>query len=458
MAADGGDGEMRAQAVQAPGRAAARQTIRVGIIGLGTVGSGVAHVLLTKGHLLEQRVGCRLLLRRACDRDPKSAARRLRMPAHLLTANADDVLRDPEIDVVVELIGGLEPARSFIIDALRGGKHVVTANKALLAEHGPELFDEAERAARDLYFEASVGGGIPIIKALREGLVANELSAILGIVNGTSNYILTQMREKQQSFHEALQEAQKHGYAERNSSLDVDGHDAAHKLAILAWLGFGARIESSAIHTEGIRHISLADIQYAQELGYCIKLLAIAKRVGQELDVRVHPALLSESHLLANVDGVYNAIYVHGDLVGAQLFYGRGAGQNPTSSAVVSDLVDVARNLAAGVVRRVPGMWPPERRPLAVRSMDEIETRYYIRCMLIDRPGVLATIAGILGRHHISIASVGQKERRAARVVPVVMMTHEAKEGDVRRALHTIESLPVVKSTVAIRTEAPRAQ
>lgn len=431
--------------------------VNIGLIGLGTVGSGVAKALLDKGRLLEQRLGIRLRLARVCDRNP-NRIRDLRIPRERVTADAIALVRDPGLHIVVELIGGIQPAKRFILEAMRHGKHVVTANKALLAEEGRELFAAAQRDGVDLYFEASVGGGIPILKTLREGLIANEFNVILGIVNGTSNYILTQMREKQLSFHEALLEAKHHGYAERNPSLDIDGHDAAHKLAILALLGFGARVPLSAIHTEGISRISLADIQYADQLGYCIKPLAIAKRVDHELELRVHPTLLAKSHLLANVNGVYNAVYVHGSLVGAELFYGRGAGQQPTTSAVLADIADVARNVTLGVARRVPaaGLGP---RSLRVRRIDHVETRYYMRFMVIDKPGVLARLAGVLGHHHISIASVSQKERRAARSVPVVMMTHEAKEADVRRALEIIDRLGIVKGqTVALRTEAPHGK
>ena len=432
--------------------------IQVGIIGAGTVGAGVVRALLEKRRLLEQRTGARIMLRRICDKDFRHV-RGLRLPAKLLTKDASAILRDPEIQIVVELIGGLQPAKTFILEALQRGKHVVTANKALLANAGRELFAAATKAGADLYFEASVGGGIPIIKALREGLIANELDAILGIVNGTSNYILTQMREKSLSFHEALLEAKHHGYAERNPSLDIDGHDAAHKLAILTLLGFGMQVKLSDIHVEGISSISQADIQYADELGYCIKPLAIAKRVDHELEVRVHPTLLAKTHLLANVNGVYNAIYVHGDMVGSELFYGRGAGQNPAASSVISDIADVARNLATGTSPRIPLNRHPSRAIRRLRRMGYIETRYYMRFMVTDKPGVLARIAGVLGRHHISIASVHQKERKAARIVPVVMMTHEVRESDVRSALAEIDHLGFVKqATVALRTEAPRAK
>jgi homoserine dehydrogenase len=419
------------------------QRINIGLIGVGTVGTGVARALLEKGHLLEERVGARIVLRRACDKVFRNS-RSLRLPPKLLTRDPAAVLRDPDIHIVVELIGGLEPAKSFVLEALRRGKHVVTANKALLAAAGRELFAAASRAGRDLYFEASVGGGIPIIKALREGLIANELDTILGIVNGTSNYILTRMREKGLSFHEALLEAKERGYAERNPALDIDGHDAAHKLAILTLLGFGVQVRPAEIHIEGIAKISQADIRYADDLGYCIKPLAIAKQVDHELEVRVHPTLLEKTHLLANVNGVYNAIYVHGDMVGSELFYGRGAGQSPTASSVVSDLADVARNIAAGASRRVSLNRRLRAGVRRVRRMGNVETRYYMRFTVIDKPGVLARIAGVLGRHHISIASVHQKERQAARIAPVVMMTHEARESNVRAALQMIDRMGFV--------------
>jgi homoserine dehydrogenase len=435
-----------------------KQHIQVGLIGLGTVGTGVARALMEKAHLLETRAGTRLVLRRVCDRSFHNA-KALKLRPSLLTRDAHAVLRDPDIRIVIELIGGIEPAKAFILAALRQGKHVVTANKALLASAGRELFAAAAKAGTGLYFEASVGGGIPIIKGLRESLVANELDTILGIVNGTSNYVLSQMQQKQLTFHEALHEAKQHGYAERDPSLDIDGHDASHKLAILTLLGFGYAVPLEQMHIEGISKISQADIQYADELGYCIRPLAIAKRVDHELDVRVHPTLLAKSHLLANVSGVYNAIYIHGDMVGSQVFYGRGAGQNPTASAVVADLVDAATHIVTGASARVPSGALPSRKALHLRRAGNVETRFYMRFMVTDKPGVLAKLAGVLGKHHISIASVSQKERRAAKIVPVVMMTHEAKESDMRAALQAIDRLGFVKHpTVVLRTEAPQSR
>ncbi len=430
--------------------------IQVAVIGFGTVGTGVVRTLLEKRNWIRKWVGQPVNLKWVCDRDvPRPSG--FKLPVGIATTDMAKVLNDPEVQIVVELIGGLEPAKSILLEAIRKKKHVVTANKALLAESGRQLFAAAAKADVDLSFEASVGGGIPIIKILREGLVVNEFDAILGIINGTSNYILTQMREKNLSFYEALSQAKRLGYAERNPALDINGNDAAHKLAILTLLGFNVFPRQSDIYVEGITRISQADIQYADELGYSIKPLAIAKETNHELEVRVHPALLAKSHPLANVNGVYNAVYVHGDLVGSQLYYGRGAGQNPTASAVVSDIVSVACDLA-GV-----GGVPPIARALSkhqrvrFRRIGDIETRYYIRFTVKDQPGVLAKIASVLGRHHISIATVHQKERTGARAVHVVMMSHMAKESNLRNALRILDQADFTKQpTVAIRTEEPR--
>ncbi len=432
--------------------------IQVGVIGFGTVGTGVVRALLEKPRLLQRRVGTRLALRWVCDRDmPRPSG--FRLPAGIATIDPQRVIDDPEVQIIVEVIGGIEPARTLVLNAIKRGKHVVTANKALLAEHGQELFAAANKHGVQLAFEASVGGGIPIIKILREGLVANDVDTIIGIVNGTSNYILSQMRDKGMSFHESLLEAKRHGYAERNPSLDINGNDAAHKLAILAQLAFGVPIRQKDIYIEGISSVSQADIQYANEMGYRIKPLVIAKEENSRLEVRVHPTLLEKKHLLANVSGVYNAVYIHGDLVGSQLFYGRGAGQNPTASAVISDIADAARLIASGNSSRNPIVPTGPHRIRSFKRMGEVQTRYYMRFTVIDKPGVLARIAGILGRCRISLASVHQKERKAARIVPVVMMTDEVKESDVRRALRRIDRLPFVKQpTVAIRTEEPSSR
>ena len=426
--------------------------ITIGVIGFGTVGEGVIRALLTKPQFLKQKLGVRLVLKAVCDSDPRRK-RELRLMPNILTSDVNKILHDPDIQIVVELIGGIRPAKEFILEAFRRGKHVVTANKALLAECGEEIFEAARRANVDLYFEAAVGGGIPIIKTLRESLAANHIDTLLGIVNGTSNYILSSMSEDGLSFNQALLEAKKKGYAERNPALDIKGFDSAHKLAILVLLSFGRSVALKDIHVEGIEDISLSDIQYAQDFGYVIKLLAIAKNVQGQLEARVHPTLLSKEHLLSSVKGVYNAIYVHADLVGGTLFYGRGAGSRPAASSVIADIIDVARNIKNKATNRVP-IYVLDKTIKRLRGIAEIESRYYLRLSVVDRPGGLARIATILGRHGISIASVTQKERKQAKIVPVVMMIHDAKEKNMRLALDEIDRLSVIKrKTVAIRVE-----
>jgi len=426
--------------------------INIGIIGFGTVGEGVIRTLLSKPQFLEEKVGSRLVLKAVCDNDLRRS-RSIKLNRNILTSDLSKVLKNPDIHIVVELIGGIHPAKEFILEAFKRGKHVVTANKALLAEHGEEIFKAAKTAGVDLYFEASVGGGIPIIKTLRESLAANHIDTLLGIVNGTSNYILTSMANENLSFSQALLEAKKKGYAERNPALDIKGFDSAHKLAILTLLAFGRSVALNNIYVEGIEDISLNDIKYASDFGYVIKLLAIAKNIDDELEIRVHPTLLSREHLLSNVNGVYNAIYVHGDLVGGTLFYGRGAGSRPAASSVLSDIIDIGRNLKYNSSCRLP-IYVPDKTIRRVINIDDIESRYYLRLSVIDKPGCLAKIAGVLGSHKISIASVAQKERKQAKLVPVVMMTHEAREKNMRLALKEIDGLGVIKKrTVAIRVE-----
>jgi len=364
------------------------------------------------------------------------------------------VLDDPAIDIVVELIGGRDPALRFCQEALARKKHLVTANKALLATHGLELYRTAATQRVSIGFEASVCGGIPLIRAVREGLVADRVRSITGIVNGTCNYILTTMTESKRPFAEVLAEAQAKGYAEANPSLDVDGIDAAHKLQILATLAFGAYVPFDRVFVEGIRKIDASDIEYAKDLGFRIKLLAIAKQLNGELEARVHPALIPEDHLLASVGGVYNAVYVVGDAVGSLMFYGRGAGQMPTASAVVSDVAQIARGLLQDrTARAVP---PPQLsdQEAEIKDMTQVRTCFYLRIMAIDKPGVLSRVAGILGDNNISIASVIQKGRQEQSAVPIVMMTHEAVEGDMQRSLKAIDHLDVVsRETVCLRVE-----
>jgi len=425
--------------------------INVGILGLGTIGSGVAKMLLTRGEFLARRAGVGLSLKKVCVRHPRRS-RSLRIDPRLITSNPRSIVEDPEIQIVVELIGGVHPAKELVLKALENGKPVVTANKALLCHEGEDVFRAAAKAGVDIYFEASVAGGIPIIKTFREGLIANDLEVLYGILNGTTNFILTEMA-RGDSFQTALEEAQARGYAERNPSLDIKGYDTAHKLSILTLLGFGKRIQPDQIYVEGIQEITSNDVRYAHDLGYTIKLLGIAKREGDELEVRVHPTLLPNNHLLSNVSGIYNAVFVKGDLIGDMVLYGQGAGRLPTVSAVIADIVDVARNLKYNAPQRVSPPLPTSR-IRRVRQMGEIEGRYYFRFSCIDRPGVLARIARVLGAHRISIASVVQKDRRREHIVPVIMVTHDARERDVQKALAEIDRMSLIRRTsVSIRME-----
>lgn len=427
--------------------------INVGLIGFGTVGSGVVKILREKKSFLSEKIGLEINIKKICDKDV-SARRNVAVDKSLLTRNAQDIINDPGIDIVVELIGGIHPAKDFIIEALNKGKNIVTANKALLSQEGKELFAHALDRGKNIYFEASVGAGIPIIKSLREGLVANRFYRVFGIVNGTSNYILSEMSNNNCTFSEALAQAKLKRFAEKNPTLDIEGIDSAHKLILLTYLCFGRFVNIKDIFIEGISHISLADINYAKELGFAIKLLAIAKKQGQELEVRVHPTLIPKNHLLASVDGVFNAIYVTSDLAGELLFYGPGAGQLSAVSSVVSDLIDLTHDIKAGLFR--PTLKVTEDKSIKkLRSINDIESRYYIRFMTEDKPGVLARISGVLAKYGISIASVSQKERRKnVQVVPIVMIVHEAREKSLRQALDIIDRLNMVKEkSVAIRIE-----
>ena len=431
------------------------KTINIGLVGFGTVGSGVVTLLKEQAPLLERRVGGRLRLKRIADID-LTRARGVEVDPKILTTDAREVTEDATIDIVIELIGGTTVAREVSLAALRNGKHLVTANKALLATHGLELFRVAAERRVDLGFEASVCGGIPIIRAVREGLVANRIQSISGIVNGTCNYILTKMTELGVPFAEVLKEAQAKGYAEADPSLDIDGVDAAHKLQILASIAYGGSVDFNAIHIEGIRGIDPADIQYAKDLGYRVKLLAIAKEADGEIEVRVHPTLVPEDHLLASVGGVFNAVYIVGDATGSLMFYGKGAGQMPTASAVVSDVVEIVENILHQRPSRPSHIPQIAGEGLRTKPMEEIRTCYYLRVMAADKPGVLSKVSGILGHHDISITSVIQKGRHARESVPVVMMTHEAVEGAMRKALAEIDSVDVVREkTVCLRVEEP---
>ncbi len=430
--------------------------IKVGLIGFGTVGGGVVKILQKNFRLIEKRMGAKIVLKRIADMDLKTD-RGVKLSLGVLTRRAEDIIEDPEIDIVMELMGGIEPAKTFILSAIRNKKHIVTANKALLALHGDEIFREAYRFGVDVNFEASVGGGIPLIRSIKEGLVANRIQSIFGILNGTSNYILSKMTVGGRNFNEVLKEAQEKGYAEANPTFDIEGIDAAHKLAILIQLAFGTSFRFEEIFIGGISEIAPLDIQFAQEFGFRVKLLAITKIDQGKIEARVHPTLIPEKHLLSTVEGVFNAIYIKGDAIGPTLFYGQGAGQMPTGSAVVSDLVELGRNLliqAKG--RRVPPLSFQEAaiQKLSLKKMEDLVVPFYMRFSVQDRPGVLSKISGVLGKNDISIASVIQKGRKIKGAVPVVMMTHEAKEKNVHRALKKIDQLGIILGkTILIRVE-----
>ena len=421
--------------------------LRIGLLGLGQVGSGVYSILRSKAPLLARKDGIHLSIDRVAVKH-RFKRRLVSLAWGRLTTDARKLVSDPKIDVVVELIGGIHPAKELILKALRSGKDVVTANKALLAEHGREIFGEAKRRGRRVFFEASVGGGIPVIKVLREGLAANRIHSIYSIINGTSNYILTKMSEEHLDFKDALSLAQKKGYAEADPRLDIEGIDAAHKLTILASLVFGGWVRFEDVYVAGISRIRSEDISFAEEFGYTIKLLAVAKKTPDGIEAHVQPSLVPKSHMLANVRDAYNAVLMQGDEVGDLLLYGRGAGSRPTGSAVVSDLVDLART--AGDDR----MFQPELRPLRIRKISTVLSRYYLRFHVIDRPGVLARISQVLGRQGISISDVIQKERRIGSVVPLILLTHGAEEHLARRAVQAIDRLAVVRGkTQVLRIE-----
>ena len=430
--------------------------LRLGLIGLGTVGSSVVQLLTQNADAIIRKAGRGLRLTNVTSRS-------LHTKPHpdLGTARTGTdpfaVVQDPDVDVVIELIGGIEPARSLVLEALKRGKPVVTANKALLALHGEEIFATAEKSGVPISFEAGVAGGIPIIRTLREGLAADRNRALFGIVNGTCNYILTKMSDEGEEFETVLRAAQAQGLAEADPSFDIDGIDAAHKLTLLSMLAFGVRVPFSSVYTEGIRHVSQSDILFAREFGYAIKLLAIAKDEEDGVDVRVHPTMIPRRSILAEVSGAYNAIFVQGEALGSSLYFGRGAGGMPTATAVLSDVIEIARNRAVASGVRVPALgfsWK-DLRVAPLRPIADLQSEYYLRFMAVDRPGVLAKIAGILGEHNISIAAVIQRDRGEGDVtVPLVMRTHLASERNLNAALNLVDQLSIVQGkSVSIRIE-----
>ncbi len=437
-----------------------KKTINIGIIGFGTVGGGTAKILLENANIIKKRTGIDFVLKRIADLDI-TKDRGINIPDGALTTDAMSIINDPDIDVIVELIGGIHPAKEFILMAVNNKKHVVTANKALLATEGNELFAEAEKNGVGIGFEASVAGGIPIIKVLTEGLVANNILAVYGIINGTSNYILSKMTDEKADFSDVLKEAQRLGYAEADPTFDIEGIDTAHKLAILSSLAYGMPLSYDKVYKEGITKISAQDIEFASELGYKIKLLAITKASspapglegrGIEIEMRVHPTMIPNEYLISKIDGVFNAVYVEGDAVGSTLYYGRGAGDLPTGSAVVADIVDIGKTIAAGCRFEKPS--GAAESAYKIKDMEDIDSMYYFRFAAIDEPGVLSKISGILGKYNISIASVIQKGRRIGGSVPLVVLTHMARERDVLSAIKEIDDLPIVSDkTMFIRVE-----
>jgi homoserine dehydrogenase len=450
--------------------------VNLGIVGGGTVGGGVFQAIQRNGALMASRLGVGLRVTQMAVRNVRKK-RAVAIPRSLLTTHWQAVVNDPRVNLVVELMGGTTTARSVVLAALRQGKPVVTANKALLSAHGEELFEAAQRHGTNLYYEASVAGGIPIIKVLREGLIGNRITRLYGIVNGTCNYILTRMKLEGADFADVLAEAQRLGYAEAEPSLDVDGHDAAHKTGILASLAHGFWVNPKEIHVEGIRGITKLDMQFAGQLGYTIKLLGIVKRVDDDdvlrftnstsagprktengkrqsaVQVSVYPTLIPSSHVLASVNHVFNAIYVRGDVVGDTLYYGRGAGQDATASAVLSDLADAALDLKCGTRSRIPPFVPHEQDG-AVLPIDEVVCRYYVRLSVADRPGTLAKIAAILAQANIGISSVIQPEGHEGESVPLILMIHDATHAAMTKALARIAKLNVVRATpVMLRVE-----
>jgi len=429
--------------------------IQIGLLGFGTVGTGVARMLIENADVIQARVGASLNLKFIADIEIKKD-RGLSIDPNILTTDTSMVVDDPEIDIIIEMIGGEGIAKEFILQAIDNGKHVVTANKALLAKHGNQIFKKAGEKGVDVAYEASVGGCMPIIKTIRESLVGNRIQSIAGILNGTCNYILSKITDDGSMFETALADAQTKGYAEADPTLDVEGFDAAHKLAILTALGYGMAINYDDIYIEGISKITPLDIEFAAQFGYRIKLLAISKFKARGVEARIHPTMIPFDNILSNVNGTLNAVTITGDAVGDILLSGHGAGMMPTASAVISDVVDLARNLMTGISGRVPMLacQMDRVRQVPVIPVEELLTHYYFRFSALDKPGVLSKISGILGKYEISLKSVHQKGRKTNGTVPVVMLTHRAREADVKKALLEIESLDVVgEKPVLIRIE-----
>ena len=420
--------------------------IKVGLIGFGTIGVGVAKILKNNQEVIEKRLGASVSLVKIADLDIKTD-RGIDIEEGVLTTSAEEVIDNPDIDIVVELIGGYEPARTFLLNAINNNKHVVTANKALLAKHGDELFELIEEKGLTLGFEASIGGAIPIIRSIRESFVANRIQILEGIVNGTANYILSKMSDENCEFDVALKEAQEKGFAEADPTFDIEGIDSAHKIAVLTRIAYGTPVKFEDIKVSGITNITSDDIECAKEFGHRIKLLAISKYDGEAIDLRVHPAMIPSSHPMANVNGVLNAIRVCDDLMEENILAGHGAGELPTGSAVVGDIVEIARNILSNAKDRVPAssFKKAKIQPIPLKDMSKVESEYFLRFSVLDKPGVLSKISGILGDHSISIKSMIQKGRgEEGKAVSLVMMCHRSCEGNIQKALKKIEQLDVI--------------
>ena len=425
----------------------AKDVVKAGLIGFGTIGTGVVKLFKNSAALINQKAGVKVELKKICDLDLKTD-RGVSVDKSMLTDKVGDIIDDPEIDIVIELIGGYKPALDFMLSAMEKGKHIVTANKALISKHWGELAEAANKNKCEIMAEAAVGGGIPILRGIDKGLAANRIEKIMAILNGTCNYILTKMTIDKMSFDEALKEAQEKGFAEADPTLDIEGLDAMHKIVILSNLSFGKRVKEEDVFVQGIKNVDYMDIEFAGEFGYVMKLLSVAENSGDGINVRVHPVLVAKSMLLASVNYEFNAVYVSGDAVGNTMFYGKGAGEMPTASAVLSDIIYIARNIHNGVERKPYN--PEKNKELKIVKIDEIRSKYYMRFNVVDKAGVLAEISGILGSHNISIESMIQKARHSHEKVPVVIMCYESKEADVKKAIEKIDGLGIVKEKTVV--------
>ncbi len=424
-----------------------KDLVKVGLIGFGVIGTGVVKLFKNSSEIINKKSGVKVELVKICDLDIKRD-RGVKVSPGMLTTDASEIIDSPEIDIVIELMGGYRPAFDFATRALKNGKHVVTANKAMISKFWNELREAAKSSGRDIMAEASVGGGIPILRGLDKGLAVNRIEKVMGILNGTCNYILTKMTKDKMTFDAALKEAQQKGFAEADPTLDIEGYDTMHKIAILSNMSFGITVKHEMISVQGIKNVDYTDIQYADQLGFVMKLLAIAERIKDGINVRVHPAFVPKENLLANVNYEFNAVHVKGDAVGDTLFYGRGAGEMPTASAVLSDVIYIARNIAGGVydnINQSKSAVKTQKNAEKLVPVSNVTGKYYLRFNVTDKAGVLGVIAGVLGKNNISIASVIQKQQNQHAKVPVVIMTYESKEKDMMKALALIDKMKFVK-------------